>query len=315
MDTTTLVAALLMATGIAGLIVPVLPGLLCVVLGVLVWALGHPGPLAWSVFGAACVIAAIGFVVQYRVPGRRLSSAGIPGRSSLIGVVLGVVGFFVVPFVGLPLGFVLGVFLAELARLRQWDVAWRATVAAVKAAVLSVDRADDGRRHHARMGLRGRRHGLNGAGPLSRSPALVLPTATLPALFEAVHEVPARSGRRAATLTAARRLGLTGRAVGGGTRSTDASRGLVDDLQARRRCQGVGHTEHHEDEGRRGDPDLIHADGEHDERHPGDDGERSHEHPAAALRAIGIGDHGRGEPGVVSRQLCFQLFECAPLLF
>lgn len=36
MDTTTLVAALLMATGIAGLIVPVLPGLLCVVLGVLV---------------------------------------------------------------------------------------------------------------------------------------------------------------------------------------------------------------------------------------------------------------------------------------
>lgn len=86
----------------------------------------------------ACVIAAVGFVVQYRVPGRRLSAAGIPGRSSLAGVVLGIVGFFVVPFIGLPLGFVLGVFLAELARRRQWDVAWRATVVAVKAAVLSV---------------------------------------------------------------------------------------------------------------------------------------------------------------------------------
>ncbi|GAA0316713.1 DUF456 family protein [Kineococcus aurantiacus] len=33
----------------------------------------------------------------------------------LLGAVLGVVGFFAVPVVGLPLGFVLGVFLGELA--------------------------------------------------------------------------------------------------------------------------------------------------------------------------------------------------------
>lgn len=135
---TTAAAALLIATGIAGLLVPVLPGLFCVLVGVLVWAIGHSGPGAWTFFGAACVLAAIGYVVQYLVPGRQLSRAGVPKRSSLVGLGVGVVGFFVVPVVGLFLGFVLGVLLAERVRLGDNASAWAATKVATRAALTSV---------------------------------------------------------------------------------------------------------------------------------------------------------------------------------
>lgn len=136
--TTTIIAATLMAVGIAGLVVPALPGLLCVLGGVLVWALGHSGPTAWTVFAVACVIAGVGYVVQYLVPGRHLTRAGVPGRSSLAGVACGVVGFFLIPVVGLLIGFVVGVLFAELLRQRSFDHAWASTRVAVKAALLSV---------------------------------------------------------------------------------------------------------------------------------------------------------------------------------
>lgn len=136
--TTTIVAAIVMAVGIAGLVVPALPGLLCVLGGVLIWAFGHSGPMAWTVFGIACAVAAVGYVVQYLVPGRHLTRAGVPKRSSLVGVVCAVIGFFVIPVVGLLIGFVLGVFLAEFLRQRQIDAAWASTRVAVKAALMSV---------------------------------------------------------------------------------------------------------------------------------------------------------------------------------
>lgn len=51
---------------------------------------------------------------------------------------LGIVGFFVVPVVGLVLGFVLGIFLAELALRSNTRLAWASTVHAIKGVALSV---------------------------------------------------------------------------------------------------------------------------------------------------------------------------------
>lgn len=135
---TTLGAALLVAVGIAGLIVPVLPGLACVVLGVLVWAIGQSSTAAWVVFAVACILAVAGYVVQVLVPGRQLSRGGVARRSNIVGLVCAVVGFFVVPVIGLLLGFVIGVFLAESARLRDRTQAWAATRVAIRAALTSV---------------------------------------------------------------------------------------------------------------------------------------------------------------------------------
>jgi hypothetical protein len=78
-----------------------------------------------------------GTVVKYAVPGRRLQVAGIPASTQWFGVLLGVVGFFVVPVVGLFLGFVLGIYLAELRRVGSAQ-AWPSTVHSLKAVGLSI---------------------------------------------------------------------------------------------------------------------------------------------------------------------------------
>jgi hypothetical protein len=58
--------------------------------------------------------------------------------SVFAGAVLGIIGFFVVPVLGLVLGFVLGVYLAELANRRNQRLAWASTVHAIKGVALSV---------------------------------------------------------------------------------------------------------------------------------------------------------------------------------
>ena len=111
------VAALLVAVGLVGILVPILPGSMLVVGGILVWAWADGGATAWTVFAVATALVAAGAVVKYVVPGRRLQVAGIPASTQWVGALVGVVGFFVVPVVGLFLGFVLGVYLAELRRV------------------------------------------------------------------------------------------------------------------------------------------------------------------------------------------------------
>lgn len=56
----------------------------------------------------------------------------------LVGAALGIVGFFVIPVVGLFLGFILGVYVMERIRLGAHEHAWRATVAAIKASGLTI---------------------------------------------------------------------------------------------------------------------------------------------------------------------------------
>ncbi|MDI6908625.1 DUF456 domain-containing protein [Nocardioides sp.] len=137
MSPTEVLVALAIAVGLVGILVPVLPGSILVVGAVLVWAGITGGPTAWVVFAVATTLIAAGTVVKYLVPGRRLQDAGIPASTQWIGVALGVVGFFVVPVVGLVLGFVLGVYLAELRRVGSAR-AWPSTVQSLKAVGLSI---------------------------------------------------------------------------------------------------------------------------------------------------------------------------------
>ena len=100
------------------MIVPVLPGLMLSWAGVLVWAIfADRGWGKWVVFGVATAIAVVGMVIKYAWPGRNLKRNGVPNLSLFVGGVLGIIGFFVVPVIGLLLGFVLGVYLSERIRL------------------------------------------------------------------------------------------------------------------------------------------------------------------------------------------------------
>ena len=137
MSLTEVLVAVVIAVGLAGILVPVLPGSVLVLAGVLVWALDVGGSVAWVVFAVVTVLLAAGTVVKYAVPGKRLKTAGIPASTQWAGAALAIVGFFVVPVVGIFLGFVLGIYLAEHRRVGATQ-AWPSTTHALKAVGLSI---------------------------------------------------------------------------------------------------------------------------------------------------------------------------------
>jgi uncharacterized protein YqgC (DUF456 family) len=134
---TEILVAVLIAVGIAGIIVPVLPGTILVLGAILVWALEIGTSTGWLVVAVCTTLLVGGSVVKYLVPGRRLKAAGVPSRTLLAGALLAFVGFFVIPLVGMFIGFVLGVYLAERARVGAAG-AWPSTVGALRAVGVSI---------------------------------------------------------------------------------------------------------------------------------------------------------------------------------
>ena len=132
-----ILVALAIAVGLAGVLVPVLPGPLLVGAAIAIWAAERGGATAWTVLVVALGLLVTGAVVKYLVPGRRLERAGVARTTMLVGAAVGVVGFFVVPVIGLPLGFVLGVYLLEWRRVGHAR-AWPATVHALRAVGLGM---------------------------------------------------------------------------------------------------------------------------------------------------------------------------------
>jgi len=137
MAATDLLTGLAIAIGLVGIVVPVLPGSVLVLVAILVWAVLTSTVIGWATFAVATLLLAVGAVVKYAVPGRRLKADGVPNRSLFAGAVLGVVGFFVVPVVGLLIGFVLGVYLAELQRVGR-NLAGPTTRSALRAVGVSI---------------------------------------------------------------------------------------------------------------------------------------------------------------------------------
>lgn len=132
------IAGVVIALGIVGVAVPVLPGLLLSWFGVLVWAvLSGAGHLRWVVLAIATLVAVTGAAVKWLLPGKRLKRVGVPNSALFAGGVLGLVGFFVIPVVGVVIGFVLGVYLVERVRLGPGR-AWPSTREAITAAGLAM---------------------------------------------------------------------------------------------------------------------------------------------------------------------------------
>lgn len=124
----TAAVAAVMVVGLIGTVVPVMPGL------VVIWAAGLVYGLVAG-FGPAGVTAFIlmtalligGTIATYVLP-HRAGARGGAARSSLrLGLLGGVVGFFVIPVLGLPIGAILGVLVGEHRRLGEWPAAWVTT--------------------------------------------------------------------------------------------------------------------------------------------------------------------------------------------
>lgn len=130
------VAALVVAA--VGILIPVLPGTFLALGALLVWAIATGGAIAWTAFGVMAFIIGAGQVLKYLLPHKSLTAAGVPGRSILVGGVAAIIGFFVIPVVGLIVGFIGGLYLAEHVRLREWSLAKESTWAAMKATGFSI---------------------------------------------------------------------------------------------------------------------------------------------------------------------------------
>ena len=135
MGVETLVAGVLIVVGIVGVLIPVLPGLLLVLAGIAVWAVPRNDPVGWTVLGVAVAVGLAACRGITCCPG---AARAWVHRTLALGGVLGVVGFFVIPVVGLFLGFVLGVYLSELSRLGDRSRAWPATRKALGAVGWSI---------------------------------------------------------------------------------------------------------------------------------------------------------------------------------
>ncbi|PYG00629.1 hypothetical protein SAMN05216184_103202 [Georgenia satyanarayanai] len=125
--------------GLVGAVVQVVPGGgFLVGVAAVVWAVVTGGTVGWTV-GTVAVVAVLGAEVgKYVIAGRYLGKGGVPTRTLVIGAALGVVGFFVIPVIGLPIGFVAGVYAAESSRLRDQGEAWRSTTRAMRAVGLAI---------------------------------------------------------------------------------------------------------------------------------------------------------------------------------
>lgn len=132
-----LIVGLVIAIGLLGIVIPVLPGTLMIVIAIGVWS-AIVGGWAWLVFAVAAVLILIGEVIKYFVAGRVLRRHEIPNITIVVGGVVGIVGFFVVPVVGLFLGFIVGAMACELVRTRTVAAAWRGTRGATIAAIYTI---------------------------------------------------------------------------------------------------------------------------------------------------------------------------------
>lgn len=129
----TIITGLAILVGVCGVIIPVLPGSLLIALSLLVWAFVVQQPLGWVVFGIGALFVATGMISSAVLTGRAMKKRSIPNRSVIIGVLLAIVGFFLVPVVGLLLGFVVGLFASEYIRLKEFKPALASSGAALKA--------------------------------------------------------------------------------------------------------------------------------------------------------------------------------------
>jgi uncharacterized protein len=127
--------ALVMAVGLAGVLVPVLPGLLLVWGAGLVWTIADGGgAVRWTVFGVLTALFVGATVAKYVLPARSAAARGAPLSTLLAGAAGAVVGFYAIPVVGALIGVVAGIYLAEYARLREA----RAALVATKAALVAI---------------------------------------------------------------------------------------------------------------------------------------------------------------------------------
>ena len=130
------IAGLFVLAGLVGVLVVVVPGIPLQVLAVALWAFEESSTLGWVVLAVVAALGLTAMVAKFVFPGRRLRESGVPGWVLALAATAAGIGFFVVPVVGAPLGFVAAIYLFERARVGK-PRAWPSTKEAMRAVLAS----------------------------------------------------------------------------------------------------------------------------------------------------------------------------------
>jgi uncharacterized protein YqgC (DUF456 family) len=120
--------AAVMAVGLAGVILPLIPGLGLIWLSAIAYGLVTGlGTAGWIVLAILTLLLAAGTAAGVLLPARGSRARGASTTVLVAGALGALVGFFIVPVVGAPLGAVAGVLLVQYRRTGGWEAAWAAT--------------------------------------------------------------------------------------------------------------------------------------------------------------------------------------------
>jgi len=139
----TVLVGIAIALGIAGVILPIFPGLWLIWAACLVYGLvvGFDA-WGWLAMAAITALAAVGTGIIYYLPAKKTGEVGLPRWGQLVVAGCTVVGFFVIPIVGAILGVVVGTLAVALVVERDlggaWSTAWTMLVATLKAAAIQL---------------------------------------------------------------------------------------------------------------------------------------------------------------------------------
>jgi uncharacterized protein YqgC (DUF456 family) len=124
---------LVMLVGLVGVVVPVVPGVVLIGLAGIAstFLLGVEGA-GWALVVVLAFLTGAGAIASWVLPTRRGLKSDAARSSLVLALVGAVVGFFVIPVLGIVVGALLGLYLGEHQRTRDRQRAWATTVAVAK---------------------------------------------------------------------------------------------------------------------------------------------------------------------------------------
>ena len=139
----TILAGIVIAIGIAGVVVPLLPGLWLIWAAAFVYGLVTDfSAAAWIAMAIITALAVFGTAVVYYLPARKTGEMGMPHWGQAVVAACAVAGFFLIPVVGAFVGLAIGTL--GVALIMERDVsdafakAWATLMAMVKGAAIQL---------------------------------------------------------------------------------------------------------------------------------------------------------------------------------
>lgn len=134
----TLLVALVMIVGLAGTVIPFVPGLALILAAAIVYGLlvGF-GSVGTAVAVVLALIVCVGVIKSIIVPQRMAEGSGVSRSSQLVALLGAVLGLLFIPVIGVVVGALVGLFAAELVSQHSVPAALRSTWAVAKGIGLS----------------------------------------------------------------------------------------------------------------------------------------------------------------------------------